>query len=101
MAAADYLTKQKPRVFFVSFGETDEWAHAGRYDQTLISAQRTDDFIRRLWELAQSMRQYRGKTTLILTPDHGRGCGPAGWKKHVRHVCGSEERWMAFHVPDT
>ena len=101
VAAADYLKKQKPRVFFVSFGETDEWAHAGRYDQTLISARRTDDFIHRLWELAQSMRQYRGKTTLILTTDHGRGSGPAEWKNHGQNVAGAEDVWMAFLGPDT
>ena len=101
LAAADYLKKQKPRVFFVSFGETDEWAHAGRYDQTLISARRTDDFIRRLWNLAQSMRQYRGKTTLILTTDHGRGSGPAEWKNHGQNVPGAEDIWMAFLGPDT
>lgn len=101
VAAADYLKKQKPRVFFVSFGETDEWAHAGRYDQTLASAQRTDDFIRRLWELAQSLSQYRGKTTLILTTDHGRGSGPTSWKNHGKDVADAEDVWMAFLGPDT
>ena len=29
-AAKEYLATKKPRVFYVNFGENDEWAHAGR-----------------------------------------------------------------------
>jgi hypothetical protein len=99
--ALEYLKFQKPRVLFVAFGETDDWAHDGRYDFVLDSARRTDDYIRRLWETAQSMTQYADKTTLILTTDHGRGEAPEGWKSHSDKVEGSDRIWIAVMGPDT
>jgi hypothetical protein len=99
-AALDYMKRKQPRVLFVGFGETDEWAHAGRYDQYLTSAHRVDEFVRRLWQMAQSMPQYRGKTTFILTADHGRGSGPQ-WKDHGEKVEGAEGDWIAIIGPDT
>ena len=38
--ALGYLKRNKPRVLYVGLGETDEWAHAGRYDQYLEAAHR-------------------------------------------------------------
>ena len=38
----DYVQTHKPRLLFVGFGETDEWAHNGRYDLILQSAHNVD-----------------------------------------------------------
>lgn len=77
------LRQDKPRVLFIGFGDTDELAHAGEYDQYLAAANRTDDFIRQVWELVQSDSDYQGRTTLIVTTDHGRGDRPdETWKEH-------------------
>lgn len=92
--AAEYIAKKKPRVLFISFGETDDWAHENRYKEYLDSAHRTDDFIRRIWELLQSIPQYRGKTTLLLTTDHGRG-DLADWTSHGDEIPGSDRIWAA------
>jgi hypothetical protein len=100
-AAIDHVKRKKPRLMFIGFGETDEWAHAGRYDHYLAAAHHVDDFIRRLWELTQSMPQYRGKTTFIITADHGRGSGPEDWKNHGEKVAGAEGDWIAVIGPDT
>src|SRR5215208_2638722 len=53
--ALHYFKQARPRVFFLSLGETDEWAHAGNYSQYLQSARRVDAYIKELWETAQSM----------------------------------------------
>jgi len=53
-ASVEYIRKHKPRVFYLMFGETDEWAHFRRYDRYLESAQRNDQFIQRLWEMMQA-----------------------------------------------
>jgi hypothetical protein len=37
-ALVNYVRHQKPRLVFAGFGETDEWAHAGRYDLYLNAA---------------------------------------------------------------
>lgn len=96
----DYLNRKKPRVLFIGFGETDEYAHAGRYDQYLKSAHRVDEFTRKLWQTVQSIAQYRDKTTFILTADHGRGVGPE-WKDHSAKIEGAEGDWIAIIGPDT
>jgi hypothetical protein len=100
-SAIEYFKANKPRVFFLSLGETDEWAHAGRYDQYLLSAKRADSYVKSIWELAQSMPEYRGKTTLLFAADHGRGSGPKGWKDHGKDVEGAEYTWLTVLGPDT
>jgi len=100
-AVTDYVKARQPRLVFVGFGETDEWAHAGRYDLYLTAAHHVDEFVRRLWEQVQSMAQYRDKTTFIITADHGRGSGPEDWKSHGEKVANSESDWIAVIGPDT
>ena len=99
--AMEYLKKQKPRVLFVSFGETDDWAHEGDYAQYLNAAHRVDHYLRMLWETVQSMPEYGGKTTLIFSPDHGRGSGRRDWRDHGEKITDSKYIWMAFLGPDT
>ena len=100
-AALEHVKRKRPRLMFLGFGETDEWAHAGRYDHYLTAAHHVDDFIRRLWETTQAMPQYRDKTTFIITADHGRGTGPSEWKDHSEKVVGAEGIWIAVIGPDT
>jgi hypothetical protein len=99
--ALEYLRLQKPRVLAILLGETDEWAHAGRYDLYLNSAHRVDQYARLLWETLQSMPEYRGSTTLILATDHGRGSNRKTWRSHGRRIPESQFIWMAFLGPDT
>ena len=49
----EYWKAHAPRVLYFTFGETDEFAHEGRYDRYLQAAQRTDAAIRELWETLQ------------------------------------------------
>ncbi|HZO23111.1 MAG TPA: hypothetical protein VFB37_11475 [Steroidobacteraceae bacterium] len=97
----DYVRSAHPRVLFVGYGETDNWAHQGRYDLVLESAQRMDGFVRELWETMQSMPEYRDSTTFIITTDHGRGSGPVEWKDHGVEQKGSGNIWIAALGPDT
>ena len=81
--AMEYVKEHHPRVLFVSLGETDDWAHGGNYGEYLLSAHRVDTYLQRLWSTLQSMPQYRGKTTLIFSTDHGRGGDDnKGWESH-------------------
>ncbi len=97
----DYVKTSHPRVLFVGYGETDNWAHQGRYDLVLDSAQRMDHFVHQLWDTMQAMPQYRGTTTFIITTDHGRGSGLTEWKEHGVEEKGSENIWVAVMGPDT
>jgi hypothetical protein len=97
----DYVQSAHPRVLFVGYGETDNWAHQGRYDLVLDSAHRFDHFVKQLWETMQAMPEYRDNTTFIITTDHGRGSGLTEWKEHGVKEKGSENIWIAVLGPDT
>jgi len=99
--AVDYMKAKHPRVLYLSLGETDDWAHAGQYTDYLDSTHRVDAYLRALWELAQSIPEYRGNTTLIFSPDHGRGNAPHRWKDHGQKIPDSKYIWMAYLGPDT
>jgi hypothetical protein len=99
--AFEYVRAHHPRVLYVMLGETDEWAHERRYDLYLDAAWRGDRFIRRLWEMVQSMPEYAGKTALLITTDHGRGARPKDWTDHGDDTPGSGRIWIAVLGPDT
>jgi hypothetical protein len=99
--ALEYLQVKRPRILYVALGETDDWAHDGRYDQYLDAAYRSDQYIRQLWEACQQLDDYRGKTTFVITTDHGRGDDRDGWKSHGSSIPGSEYIWIAVIGPNT
>lgn len=97
----EHLKKHQPNVLFVSYGETDDFAHAGKYDNYLHAAHQTDKFIKELWDWAQSNPKYKDKTTFLITTDHGRGTQPADhWKSHGTKYPNSDQIWFAFIGPD-
>lgn len=93
--ALEHLAKRKPRVMYVQLGETDEWAHMRRYDCYLEAARNSDRFLKRLWDTAQSIPEMKGKTSLLVTTDHGRGSTIQDWTDHGQKVEGAEQVWMA------
>ncbi len=99
--ALEYLKVHKPRILYLSLGETDDWAHEGKYDAYLRSAHRVDQYLKELWDTVQAMEEYRGKTALIFSTDHGRGDAPEEWKSHGEKIPASKYIWMAFMGPDT
>jgi hypothetical protein len=99
--AAEYLKARKPRVLYISFGETDDWAQEGKYKEYLDSAHRVNAYLKVFWDLAESMPKYRGTTTLIFSPDHGRGKSSKGRRDHGQKLPESRYIWMAFLGPDT
>ena len=95
--AKEYITTQKPKVVYIGFDETDDYAHAGRYEQYLKAAHSIDQWLADLWNTLQAMPEYRGKTTLIFTTDHGRGDQvKKEWTSHGKKIKDAGEIWMAF-----
>lgn len=102
MAAREYLKEYRPKVLYIAFDETDDFAHAGMYDQYIGSAYSQDKMIADLWKTLQSIPQYKGRTTLIVTCDHGRGDKvKSNWQHHGAKIEDAHEIWMAVMGPDT
>ena len=118
--AIEHIKKKKPRLMYIGYGDTDNFAHDGRYGQYIKAIHRSDRFIAQLWHFLQNDPQYKDKTTLIITTDHGRGEVPqAAWKHHgsaaymasgnhedyaqyiETGIVGSNQIWIAVIGPDT
>lgn len=99
--AMTYMARNHPRVVFISMNDTDDLAHSRRYDRVLDALHALDGFLGDLWHQLQASPDYRGRTSLILTTDHGRGRTPKDWSDHGEEVPGSPDIWLAVIGPDT
>jgi hypothetical protein len=94
-----HLEASRPRVLYLALGETDDWAHDGRYDRVLEAYARTDSYLAQLWTWLESQPDYRGRTHVLITTDHGRGRTAGDWRNHGADVEGAQEVWIAFASP--
>jgi uncharacterized protein (DUF1501 family) len=95
VAAKEYIIQHHPRVVYLGLGETDEFAHQGRYDLYLEQANKVDRMIAELWHLVQTTPGYKNNTTFIITTDHGRGSRSSKWTSHGDLIRGSSQAWLA------
>jgi len=99
VAAKEYVQQHHPKIVYISFGDPDECAHRGEYDQYLQSLSNIDQMISQIWYFIQSNPQYKDKTSLLITTDHGRGKKVKHWKSHNFLLRGSGDIWMALIGP--
>jgi hypothetical protein len=98
-AALRHLDSHDVRVLHLALGDPDEWGHAGRYDRYLQSIHQADRWIAELWERLQRSPAFRGRTTLVVTTDHGRGNTAQTWQRHSATIEGAEQSWFAVMGP--
>jgi hypothetical protein len=99
-AAFDFLQTKKPKVLYIAYGETDEWAHEGHYKDYLDAANKVDKWIKDIWNYVQTDPAYKNKTALFITTDHGRGdINKNEWTSHGATIAGSNEIWFAAIGP--
>lgn len=99
LTAKEYILQHHPRVVYLGLGETDEFAHDGRYDLYLQQATQVDQMIAELWHLVQTTPGYKNNTTFIITTDHGRGSKSSKWTSHGEFINGSSQTWFAVMGP--
>lgn len=97
--ALAYLEKERPRMLYLSLGETDDWAHERRYDRVLEMAVYFDQTLQRLWDWTQSRECYRDRTLFIVTSDHGRGQNEETWIGHGRAIPEAANTWVVIRGP--
>jgi Metalloenzyme superfamily len=101
-AGREYLKAYHPKLLYISFDETDDFAHEGLYDQYIGSAHAEDAMLADLWKTIQSIPQYKNKTSLIITCDHGRGDKiKSTWTDHGSKIEDAHQIWLAVMGPDT
>ncbi|MBK5271322.1 MAG: phosphoglyceromutase [Bacteroidia bacterium] len=94
--AKQYIKEFKPKVLYIGFDETDDYAHGGRYDYYLNMAHMEDAWISDLWSMLQSMPEYKNKTTVLILCDHGRGDKvKKEWTSHGAKIEGADQIWLA------
>ncbi len=68
-----------PDVMTVAYGEID-CAHYGSWSRYVEAIRRTDKLTHRLWRAVEEIDAYRGRTLMLILPDHGRELDrPGGW----------------------
>ncbi|MEQ1619409.1 MAG: hypothetical protein ABL883_13825 [Terricaulis sp.] len=92
--AARAALADPPRVLWVALGDTDNRAHEGEYEAYLAAASEADAFAREIWVAYQANPRTAGRTTMIVTADHGRGrAADDRWRGH------GSGRWRGIVVP--
>jgi hypothetical protein len=103
--AMETLRIEQPRVIYIAYGETDDFAHDDSYDRYIDAAYRTDQMLAELWAWLQSDAFYKDRTTLLISTDHGRGNTATGWPGHRSStggneaIEGSDQIWLAAIGP--
>ena len=94
VTAKEYIQNNHPKVVYIGFGETDEYAHSGKYDEYLQSAHLFDEYLAQLWYLVNKDPFYKNNTCFIITTDHGRGQKSNTWVRHDMFTTGSRNTWL-------
>lgn len=98
--AMAHMKQYHTRAIHIGFDETDDYAHDKNYERVLDALHKTDGWLRELWEFIERDPRYRGKTSLVITVDHGRGKTIKDWSDHGEDVPEAQFIWMAFVSPD-
>ncbi len=87
--AMDHLARHQPRVLYLALGETDDWAHDGRYDRVLEALARSDHYLEAAVDVAAVAALV---SRLDAHPDHDRSRPRA----HAEGLEGPRKRCRGF-----
>lgn len=66
------LATQAPHFMLLYLADVDHAGHSGVWNDYTQAIANADDIVGRLWQTLQTNPVYAGKTTMIVTNDHGR-----------------------------
>src|SRR5690625_4208938 len=95
----EFMKKTKPKATYFQFSLSDSFGHSGKYEDHLKSIHNVSVFIKDLIQYIDNDPFYAGKTSILITTDHGRGIG-GNWKRHGGHVSRSDEIWFVLINPE-
>lgn len=92
--ALAWLRRYRPTLLHIGYGETDVEAHGRHYDRYLAMLHETDRMLSELMQAVAADPELAGRTTLVVTTDHGRGATPRDWTDHGRDVANAARWWF-------
>jgi len=82
--AINCMRRFAPDVMVVAYGEID-CAHYGSWSRYVEAIRRTDELTWRLWKATEDTTEYRGRTLMLILPDHGRELDRPGGSGFIHH----------------
>lgn len=79
--ALAYFETERPDVFFLGLGDTDEYAHRGDYARYIEALKHADEVVGRLMAIVDRDAERGESTHIVVTTDHGR---EASFHQHGR-----------------
>ncbi len=70
--AQSVLANESPELLLVYLADVDHYGHSGVWNDYLAAIATADAIVGALWTRLQELPAYAGKTTMIVTNDHGR-----------------------------
>ena len=77
--ALTHFEVEKPDVFYLGLGDSDEYAHAGNYEGYIGAIKHADGVLGRLVSILDRMGERGRRTHIFVTADHGRA---DDWRNH-------------------
>jgi len=93
------LASESPELLLVYLADVDHYGHAGVWADYLEAIETADAIVGALWTRLQELPDYAGKTTLIVTNDHGRHT--TNWTGHGDSCAGCRRVQLLAIGPDT
>lgn len=96
------LTTDKPNLMLINFMEPDGYAHAANWNHYIRGIVRDDKYVKELYDFLRKDKNYKKKTTLLITTDHGRHLQgiDGGWIDHGDNCAGCQKIFLLALGPD-
>ncbi|WP_214071710.1 alkaline phosphatase family protein [Mucilaginibacter sp. dw_454] len=66
------LATYHPNLMLINFKDPDVHGHSSDWPGYIAAIKKTDEYIKQIYDFVENDNVYRGKTTFIITNDHGR-----------------------------
>jgi len=99
---AELLLTTKPKLVYAVLPHVDAVGHSDDYKKYTESISHADELIWKIWQQIQFNPNYKDKTTLIITTDHGRHTEGVrdGFKSHGDSCEGCRHTYCVMIGPD-
>lgn len=101
-SSRNFFLTTRPKLVYAILPHVDSVGHSGDYKKYTESISHADELIWKIWQQIQFNPDYKDKTTLIITTDHGRHTEGVrdGFKSHGDSCEGCRHTYCVMIGPD-